>query len=177
MSILWKDVPGYEGAYQVSDEGRARSLSRILPDGRRWPGKVLRSAPRAGGAIFVDFGSWNGENAKRIGMSRVVLSAFIGPQPKGMEAIHIDGRVTNNRPENLKWGTRSAQVSGRLNYGRDGRGEKNGRAKLSDKEVFAIRCGRANGAKIKCLAAEFGVSVEYISGIVNNRFRAIEEVK
>ena len=27
---VWKDIPGYEGLYQVSDQGRVRSLDRCV---------------------------------------------------------------------------------------------------------------------------------------------------
>ena len=33
---IWKDIPGYEGLYQVSNDGKVRSLDRIInyKDGR-----------------------------------------------------------------------------------------------------------------------------------------------
>ena len=50
---LWRDIPGYEGSYQVSSRGRVRSLPRVIPVydrvhqvsySRPCPGKILRQA-------------------------------------------------------------------------------------------------------------------------------------
>lgn len=43
MIEQWKAVAGYEGAYEVSDLGRVRSLDRVCSDGSRRRGRMLRA--------------------------------------------------------------------------------------------------------------------------------------
>ena len=39
----WLPVPGYEGRYEISDRGNARSLDRVVADGRHYKGKAMAS--------------------------------------------------------------------------------------------------------------------------------------
>jgi hypothetical protein len=47
---------------------------------------------------------------------RLVLEAFVGPCPDGMECCHEDGDSTNNRVDNLRWDTHEANVRERLEH-------------------------------------------------------------
>ena len=48
----WKPVVGFEGLYEVSDQGRVRSLNRVRSNGRFYPGKIL-SPPKRGRYLKV----------------------------------------------------------------------------------------------------------------------------
>ncbi|MGO1563156.1 MAG: HNH endonuclease signature motif containing protein [Actinomycetaceae bacterium] len=48
---------------------------------------------------------------------RLVLEAFIGPCPEGMEACHNNGNRTDNRLENLRWDTRLANAHDAIRHG------------------------------------------------------------
>lgn len=50
-------------------------------------------------------------------MHRLVLSAFVGPAPEGMEALHRDGSRANNRIANLAWGTHAQNQRDQLAHG------------------------------------------------------------
>ena len=50
---------------------------------------------------------------------RVVLEAFVGPCPEGHEACHNNGNPSDNRLENLRWDTKSANALDRVRDGRD----------------------------------------------------------
>lgn len=100
----WKSVPGYEGAYEVSDQGRIRSLDRYGSDGRKVSGRMLapgrhhRDRHRQvklckGGDICTTL------------VHRIVLEAFVGPCPEGAVACHWDDDPDNNCLDNLRWGT------------------------------------------------------------------------
>lgn len=99
MSETWKAAPGKQGRYEVSDQGRIRSL-RVFVHGhdreRRKP-RVLKPY-RSGGSMWVSQGK--GHAGK---IAHMVLGAFIGPKPDGHEAMHIDSDVTNNTLGNLLW--------------------------------------------------------------------------
>lgn len=113
----WRPVPGFPG-YEVSSRGRVRSVSRIIAVVGQSPrvrqGQNLICRPGKVGYPTVVLGRGN----RRL-VHRLVLEAFVGPCPPGMEACHNDGTRTNNHVDNLRWGTRQENVLDR--YHRHGR--------------------------------------------------------
>ncbi len=65
---------------------------------------------------------------------RLVLEAFIGPAPEGIEGHHFDGDQTNNALSNLSWGTPKENWEGRRRRGTDSR-----RYKLMPEDVERAR--------------------------------------
>lgn len=109
---IWKDIPGYEGRYQVSDEGRVRSLPhrvRLVVRGkettRLFPGRLLRPGPQQSGHLSVAIGKGNSRQVHQL-----VLEAFVGPRPAGCEVLHLNHNPADNRLENLRYGTRSENM-------------------------------------------------------------------
>lgn len=100
----WKDITGYEGLYQVSDDGQIVSLAR---KGRR-RNKVLKQGYRGGRYKFVVL-SRNGIEDRR-GVHRLVAEAFL-PNPDNLpEVNHKDENPENNCVENLEWCTREYNI-------------------------------------------------------------------
>lgn len=100
MEELWRPVLGYEGIYEVSSFGRVN--------------RVLKSRGTSGGILKPVKNSRNGywqiclrrDNVPRQRkIHRLVLEAFVGPCPEGMEGCHIDDDPDNNHISNLKWDT------------------------------------------------------------------------
>lgn len=89
---------------------------------------------------------------------RLVLEAFVGPCPDGMECCHDDGNPENNHLSNLRWDTRQANSLDRIKHDRHMPGERNPSAKLNSKSVSCIRLEREGGVSIAILAREFSVS-------------------
>lgn len=114
----WRDIPGWEGYYQVSDHGRVRSVDRVVDrsDGRRnrLRGKVLSLSARASGHIGVTL---RRGKLTTYGVHQLVAAAFIGPRPEGMEVCHNNGDPADNRVENLRYGTRSENTRDRVDHG------------------------------------------------------------
>lgn len=104
----WLPIPGYEGAYEVSNQGRVRSLDRLDAGGRRRTGK-LRSLTRQPSGHFTVALRVNRVRQTFL-VHHLVLLAFIGPRPDGMEGCHWDDNPANNHLANLRWDTRSANV-------------------------------------------------------------------
>lgn len=105
---IWRAVPGYEGAYEVSSEGRVRSLERLDSRGRRRHA-MLRSLHVMPSGHFT-LGLCKDAHRRIAQVHHLVLEAFVGPRPEGMEACHRNDDPGDNRVENLRWDTRSANA-------------------------------------------------------------------
>jgi hypothetical protein len=110
MEEIWKEVPGYEGFYEVSDLGRVRSLDRSVTYGRHgaaaYKGRLLQQRLTANGYPLV--GLSVGGRVKSHYIHHLVLLAFAGPRPETEargEIRHLDGDKTHNALENLAYGT------------------------------------------------------------------------
>lgn len=110
-SETWRAIPGWEGVYEVSSHGRVRSIDRSITQAngvsRRQPGRILRPAKGRRGHLQVTL-SRPGQPVRTVKVHHAVLSAFVGPRPSRVHGgLHIDDNPSNNRPENLYWGTHS----------------------------------------------------------------------
>lgn len=108
----WRDIEGYEGLYQVSNEGRVKSLQREITykDGRKktLPEKILHNFLSDLGYYHVGL-SKNGI-PKRYKVHRLVAKAFI-PNPDNLPVInHRDENPRNNVVENLEWCTQGYNI-------------------------------------------------------------------
>ncbi|OCB56172.1 hypothetical protein A5722_14855 [Mycobacterium vulneris] len=117
---VWRSVPGYVGLYEVSDRGRVRSLGRVRTDRRgrtyRRNPKLLTLCPlKSGHPVVRLYGRGTGPRTLRV--HALVLAAFVGPRPDGLEACHGDGDPSNNHVDNLRWDTRSANVLDSVKHG------------------------------------------------------------
>lgn len=97
----WIDIPGFEGLYQVSSEGRVKSVDHVT-NGRKIKGTLLNpfhNETHRHSVVLRKDG-----HAKFFILSRLVLSSFEG-DPGNKICCHKDGDPNNNRLENLYWGT------------------------------------------------------------------------
>jgi hypothetical protein len=106
MTEQWRPIPGYEGTHEVSSLGRVRVLDRLDAAGHRRRGKVLKPRPINGAHLMVVL--YRNGSRRDAMVHRLVLEAFVGPQPEGAEGCHWNDDPTDNRLENLRWDTRSA---------------------------------------------------------------------
>lgn len=122
----WRPIVGYDGLYEVSSHGRVRSVDRWVETPNRWggitryhkPGRVLaqkRKKQRLHAYAVVNLSS--GGVVGTSAVHRLVLEAFVGPCPDGMETRHRDGNLFDNRLSNLKWGTPSENARDRVTHG------------------------------------------------------------
>lgn len=100
----WRDVPGYEGLYKVSNIGRVKSLNYNHTNKE----KILDTFLVRN---YVCINLWRNRRFKQVKVHRIVYEAFIGPIPKGMQVNHINENKTDNRPENLNLMTPKENVN------------------------------------------------------------------
>lgn len=164
MKEIWKDIPGYDGKYQASTEGRIRSLDYPVRGRchynnkefiRMVKGKVLSPGPytKAGHVSVVPGHGSNGSPVHQL-----IMKTFVGECPDGMEVLHINGNPADNRLCNLRYGTRTENILDVYKIG--GRWRK-----LSTEDVEAIRFGLETGLSGRELADMFDVSASTISCI------------
>lgn len=107
MAERWRPIAGYEDSYEVSDLGSVRSLDRVDSNGHQWSGRTLKLSPVSARGYRKISLYRDGRPSQKL-VHRLVLEAFVGPCPEGMEGCHNDGDTTNNVLANLRWDTHSA---------------------------------------------------------------------
>ena len=96
---VFRDIAGYEGMYQVSNEGRVKSLN-YNHTGKE---KLLKPAANTKGYLLVDL--YKDGKMKSHRVHRLVASAFIDNTDNLHQVNHRDEDKTNNCVENLEWCT------------------------------------------------------------------------
>lgn len=159
--VVYKDIPDFPG-YRVGDDGSVWSCRS--PRGGlvgRWkrlkPNKSLRYATvalRKGGRYYYRY------------VARLVLEAFVGPCPPGMEACHFpDRNRSNNRLDNLRWDEHAANMADMAIHGTRLRGSQIRSAKLSESNVEIILLELLSGRTATAIAAEHDVCRKTIGDI------------
>lgn len=95
-------------------------------------------------------------------------------RPDGYETCHGCDNPPCCNPTHLRFGTRQDNVDDMMSRDRNARGERNGQAKLTEAQVVEMRTRRANGAMVKRLAVEYGVTPILVSEICRGlRWRSV----
>jgi len=110
----WRPVVGYEGIYAVSDQGRVWSVPRLDPLGRCQGG---RFKPPARSRKYAQVTLYRDGRGRSVNIHTLVLEAFVGPRPDGMECCHGNGNPRDNRVENLRWDTHGANQRDSVAHG------------------------------------------------------------
>ncbi len=162
----WKAVIGWEGHYEVSDQGNVRSLTRVSTCGmgmrREYIGGPVKKLTAKNGYAVVNF-TGGGKRQQQL-VHRLVLMAFCGQPAAGQQAAHNNGQRTDNRLENLRWASVSANHADKKEHGTWQGGAANGNASLNEETVRAIRQSTMSAPK---LAAIYGVEASTILRVKN----------
>ena len=168
---MWKPIRGYEGRYEVSDDGQVRGITRAerLKDGksRTRKGRQLALMTKRTGYQCVNL--YKDAHMTTQLVHRLVADAFIPNPEHKPEVNHINGDKHDNRAVNLEWVTGSENIrhAFRTNLksgnGRDG--------KLSSEQIRQIRtCSDSQ----KVIAMRYGISRQMV-GLIKQR-KAYKEV-
>ena len=150
----WKNVVGFEGIYEVSNHGQVRS---------KITNKIKKQTIDKKTNRFY-LGLWVNNKQTIVKPHRLVLDAFVGKCPDGMECCHNDGNPFNNHLSNLRWDTPKNNHADKIKHGTTNRGERCAKAKLTLEQVNKIR---ADNRLQKEIAKEYGVQQSLISRIKN----------
>ena len=160
----FRQIPGFP-RYCISENGvilSACKRSKTVP----WS-DARKIIPTIGAKGYLAVSLWKvGDRPRRIRVHTLVLMAFVGPRPDGLECRHLDGNPANNHISNLRWGThRENQLDRRL-HGTSNQGEKCNNAKLKVVDVLQIRRRAASGELHRVIAEDFHITRFNISNIV-----------
>ena len=178
--VEYRDVAGFPG-YRVGNDGSVWSCykrvgSRMIGIGS--PRRALSDewhplAPVTDRKNRPTVQLCREGRAYRRHIHRLVLEAFVGPCPQGMECCHFPDRdPSNNRLDNLQWGTPSENWADRFVHGTDFRGEKSPSAKLTQEDVRYIRTVYVPGCRRfgqGALSRKYGVDQSTISLIISGK--------
>lgn len=169
MTEIWKAIPGYEGAYEVSNLGRVRSLDHDVRLLTRWGGYATR---RVKGRVlsegtensYPSVNLWVGGKVTHRRIHVLVAAAFLGPRPAGLEVCHKDGRQQNCHADNLRYGTPTSNNADKVQHDTLLMGERCPWAKLTESEVREIRALRGRQTR-DVIADRYGISGPTVSNI------------
>lgn len=129
---MLKPIPDFPN-YFASDEGHIYSMKKSGL--KRLKPIIWKKNPY--GRMRVGL-SRKGKVYSRL-VYQLILEAFIGKCPPGMETCHYNGNHIDNRLSNLRWDSRMNNVNDAKRQGKIVRGEHNGGSKLKEADVFEIR--------------------------------------
>lgn len=155
MKEKWKWVKNYRGHYKISNYGRLKSVDKKVINklGRIYffEGKYLKETPGRYGHLLV-YLCRNGKR-KNFMIHRLVLEAFVGPCPEGMEARHFPDRdPENNKISNLSWTDRLTNQHDRIIHGTTNKGINHYTAKLTPYKVELIKRWRTKNLSFRHIA-------------------------
>ena len=171
MKEVWKDVKGYKGLYQVSSEGRVKSLDRAVrgkSNGLQYvKGRILTPYTSHDGYLKLKL-SKDG-NYRYLGINRLVAEAFIPNVRKLTQVNHLNCNKKDNSIGNLEWCSPSANIVHAYANGLIPQGEDSHYATISNEIAHAI-CGRLEEKVRVCdIVSEYCVSRFVISKIKNKK--------
>jgi len=162
----WLPVPGYEGFYSVSDQGRVRSENRKITSagsGKTYmlPGKVLKPTRETSGHLRVSLSKYS--KVKSVSVHSLVMLAFVGERPSDADICHSDGDPTNNRLANLRYDTRAANIIDSQRHGTFSEAEIHPCAILTNEQALEIY--NTVGVAVNDLAAQYGITPAVVNQI------------
>ena len=160
---IWNTIVGFGNFYEASNFGRIRSKDRVVKKMHRsagrvvdffYKGKVLKQFSDSSGYLHVHIGVDGVKYNARV--NRLVAIAFLGPPPSIKHfVLHGNDNPSDNRPENLRWGTHLDNMQDRKSAGNYKCGENHAMAKLNDEKAMAIQSGVVG---LKEAMSRYGIS-------------------
>lgn len=170
----WRTIPD-QIYYEVSDQGGVRSWRAQTrkvganPRAESPHPLVLRNSQRDGrGYQTVSLPDATGRYVTKT-VHSLVLAAFVGPRPDGLEIAHLNGDPSDNRLANLKYVTHQENESHKVAHGTRATGEDVNGARLLGWQVAEIRYLATQGVTQAKIAALFDLHSSHVSNIITGR--------
>lgn len=166
MTEKWMPVVGWEGLYEVSSQGRVRSLPRFYKSGSK-QGIVLSPTLFTTGYLYVMLHP----GRKKATVHSLVAKAFLENKDNKKQINHKDGIKSNNQIANLEWCTCSENALHAYKTGLrvptkgTEKGDKCPSSKLNGVQVLAIKIRLEKGESCKSIARDYPVQVGTIGHI------------
>lgn len=158
-------IPGHPG-YAITREGAVYScLTNKGKPGIKWRRRAVKINSDGYNTLALH---GNGKRCESR-IARLLLETFDGPPPEGGQACHINGIRTDDRLENLRWGTARDNAKDRDRHGTTVRGERVPQSKLTEEEVRSIRRHAGTGATQRALARAFRVDQQVVWAIIHRK--------
>lgn len=154
-------------------EGRLSKVGNIFVISDEWKQKFgkldYKGYPRI--AIYIPANDQHDRHGKQKHkrIHNLVLEAFVGPCPPGMEGCHENGNKLDNRLSNLRWDTPQSNIEDKERHGSIINGEKINTAKLNKYDVISIMNDWNNGVPIKEIAKKHPVKEKQIRNVVTGK--------
>ena len=171
---IWRSIPGYGGHYEASSEGRIRVKDRVIVKKHPMTGKMTENKYKGRLLKPCVSDKW-GHTSVTLGVDginysssvhKLVLMAFVGARPHGMEACHNNGIANDNRISNLRWDTHYENNQDRKKHGKYAVGQNHPMAKLSNEIVRQIKASGLNGPQV---AEKYGIGTSTAHRIITGR--------
>jgi len=170
INEVWKPVFGFEGVYEVSNQGR---IKRIKAGRGAVAGKILslnRINKKGYPTVYLHKDENGIRTKKPFATHIVVAAAFLSPKPSPLHQVnHKDGVKTNNASDNLEWVTNNENMAHSWAIGlRHNIGENSHTAKLTEQQVREIinLKGKVSQSKI---AALYSIHLNHVKSIHNGK--------
>lgn len=165
---ILKKIPTINEKYRAGSDGRIYSYCEARTNAKKekpFPLSLTKST------FYYTITVPSVGKKKNYNTHRLICMAFHGESPFIRACVrHLDGDWSNNRPENLKWGTYSENESDKKRHGTAATGERQGSAKLTEDSVRIIRASIPYGLwNSRDAATVFGVTAGAITQIANGR--------
>jgi len=168
---IFKDIPEYEGLYQISNLGRVKSLEKkrnVSKNSYRiYHEKILKPviSSKKRKSSYTQVTLCNNTVKTKHAVHHLVLETFVSLCPNNFQARHLDGNPSNNKLSNLAWGTAQDNANDRTLHNHNCPGEKNGNSKLKRNQVIIIKKLLKSKHTHKQIALKYNVSETTISNI------------
>lgn len=171
---IFRDIPKYEGLYQISNFGKVKSLDRIINSGIKYNSKVLRkgrilkSCTDKYGYLKVLLHKDGVKKNKNI--HRLVASSWLNDFSESKQVNHKDGNKLNNYVGNLEMLTNDENIAHGVRHNLFRFGENHPNTKLTKSDVLDIK-NRYNLMKESSysISLKYGVCRQTIMNIISGR--------
>ncbi len=161
---LWKPLPS-SPSYDISNLGNVRSwVYRQDPTQRSKNPRLIKGAFNSAGYRTCSIWRAPRTNKTRT-IHALVMEAWVGPRPKGMEVAHLNGDSHDNRLENLRYVTHLENEGHKAEHGTKALGSTVNGAIMAEWQVAEIRYLSSKGISGVDIGRLFGVSHKYVSQI------------